>query len=978
MTVLLFNQHSMEEFDLPDSSSLEFRIMTAAGEVRWISHTCQAVTSADEKFRGRRVSHRDVTERRFVLEELRASEEKYRGLLESLDSVIATVDPNGKFLYMNDKAAEQLGGGSSQFIGKTMYELFPEQVAIKQMVDIQNVIETDQGKVFENLSFVNGQPHWYRTFIQPLHDELGQVASVLVNSTDIHTLKMMQQELQELNHTLEEKVAQRTAEVQDLYENAATGYHSIDADGNFVRVNQTELDWLGYTREDMIGHAAIDFMTVATRGVFYENFLLLIRRGWVKDVEYEFIRKNGSTLPVSLSATAIYDENGNFIMTRSTIFDNTERKQAETELKRNINFTSALLNAVPTPVFYKDKEGRYLGCNHSFSELMGKTSEEILGKLPNEVWETPQADLYRQKDLELMQANERQFYEAVITDKDGIIRPVIFVKDLFYDEDGNVAGLVGAFIDISERKQAEVAIRESEATYRALFENSNDGIFLMSSTGEELRANQRALDMLGYTLEEYLSLGRINQNPFALETEQRKDADDKLAALLRGETVPLYERIFTAKDRHKVPVEINLSPVRDANGKIIMVQSVVRDIGERKAAEEALRSINKELERALRVKDEFLANMSHELRTPLNSILGFSEMLLSGQFGSLSERQNKYISSIDSSGKHLLGLINDLLDLAKIEAGKLDVTLENVVISDLCQSSLMFVKQIALQKNIHLSFEQDMTFPYVVGDQRRLKQILVNLLSNAVKFTPNHGKVTLRVIADPAKDCINFAVEDTGIGISQADLLRLFKPFTQVDSSLARRHEGTGLGLALVQKLVELHGGGVFVQSEVGKGSTFTICIPGRYTGSSEEKNEHQITIEHGVSTVLGGTTGCKILLAEDMESNIVILGDYLEHQGYELIYARNGQEALEKARETQPDLILMDIQMPVMDGLVATRRLRADPRFATVPIIALTALAMTGDQERCLEAGATEYVSKPANLKKLKEMIANLIKVKA
>ncbi|MBN8581101.1 MAG: PAS domain S-box protein [Anaerolineae bacterium] len=847
-----FDQHNMQEFDLLDSSSLDFRILTAAGEVCWISHTCQAVTSADGKFRGRRVSHRDITERRRVLQELRASEEKYRGLLESLDSVIATVDPIGKFLYMNDKAAEQLGGETAQFIGKTMYELFPEQVANKQMYDIQNVIEADRAKVLENLSFVNGQPRWYRTFIQPLHDEAGQVASVLVNSTDIHALKMMQQELQELNRTLEDKVTQRTAEVQDLYENAPTGYHSVNPEGKFVMVNQTELNWLGYTREEMLGHTAIDFITEATRGVFRENFPLLIQRGWVKDVEFEFVRKDGSALPVSLNATSIYDEAGNFIMTRSTVFDNTERKVAENTL------------------------------------------------------------------------------------------------------------------------------RESEATYRALFENSNDGIFLMSSTGEELRANQRALDMVGYTLEEYLTLGHVNQNPFALETEQRKDADDKLAALLRGETVPLYERIFTAKDGHKVPVEVNLSPVRDANGTIIMVQSVVRDIAERKAAEAALRNINKELQRALLVKDEFLANMSHELRTPLNGILGFSEILLTGEFGSLNEKQYKYISTIESSGKHLLGLINDLLDLAKIEADKLDITLENVVISELCQASLMFVKQIALNKNIQLSFEQDMTYPYVVGDQRRLKQILVNLLSNAVKFTPEHGKVTLRVTADSAKDCLGFAVEDTGIGVSQTDLLRLFKPFTQVDSSLARQHEGTGLGLALVQKLAELHGGGVSVQSEVGRGSTFTVCIPGRSMIGAEERIKHQLTPEHSIVTKQGVATGGKILLAEDMESNIVILGDYLEHQGYELIYARNGEEALEKAKETLPDLILMDIQMPVMDGLAATRRLRTDPRFATVPIIALTALAMTGDRERCLEAGATEYVSKPTNLKKLKDMIASLLKAKA
>lgn len=969
-----FEKHSIEEFDLPDSCSLDFRIVTASGEVRWISHTCQAVTGANGKFRGRRVSHRDITEPRHTLQELRASEEKYRGLVKSLSTAISVLDFSGNFLYLNDTAAEDFASTPQEVIGRNMRDLFPEPFASAQMTYVQRVFKTDQEIEYEAQSMVKGGLRWFRVSFQPLHDENGEVKQVLINATDIHDLKAAQQELQELNRTLEEKVAQRTTEVQDLYENAPTGYHSIDAEGKFVMVNQTELNRLGYTREEMIGHAAADFITEATREAFQESFLLLIQRGWVKDVELEFARKDGSALPILLNATAVYDEAGNFIVTRSTIFDNTERKQAENELKRNINFTSALLNAVPTPVFYKDKEGRYLGCNHAFVELMGKTPEEIRGKLPHEIWETTQADLYRQKDLELMQANQRQFYEAVITDKNGVVRPVIFVKDLFYDEDGNVAGLVGAFIDISERKQAENAIRESEATYRALFENSNDGIFLMSSTGEELRANQRALDMVGYTLEEYLTLGHINQNPFTSEADQRKDADDKLDALLRGETVPLYERIFTAKDGHKVPVEINLSPVRDANGTIIMVQSVVRDIAERKAAEEALRSINKELERALLVKDEFLANMSHELRTPLNGILGFSEILLSGQFGSLSERQHKYVSSIESSGKHLLGLINDLLDLAKIEAGKLDVTLENVVISELCQSSLMFVKQIALNKSIQLSFEQDMTYPYLIADQRRLKQILVNLLSNAVKFTPEHGKVTLRVIADPVKDCVDFAVEDTGIGISQEDLLRLFKPFTQVDSSLTRQHEGTGLGLALVQKLAELHGGGITVQSEVGKGSTFTVCIPGRNMISLEEQKEKMIIPEPVVSTRQGGARFGKILLAEDTESNIVILGDYLEHQGYQLIYAKNGQEALEKAKETLPDLILMDIQMPVMDGLEATRRLRADPRFATLPIIALTALAMTGDRERCLEAGATEYVSKPTNLKRLSEMIASLI----
>lgn len=842
----VFGHHSANEFDLPGSHSMDFRIITSAGEVRWINHTCQAVTGTDGTFHGRRISHRDVTEQKRVLKELRDSEEKYRGLLESLDTVVANVDLNGRFLYMNDTAAGQLGSVPAQLFGKTMYELFPERVAQIQMGNIKSVAEADKGMTIENPSVVNGKPRWYRTSIQPLHDENGSVVSVLINSTDIHELKTMQQELQELNRTLEEKVVQRTAEVQDLYENAPTGYHSINAEGKFVMVNQTELNWLGYSSEEMIGHFASDFMTAATRNVFQKNFPLLFERGWVKDVEFEFVRKDGSVLPVLLNATSIYDEAGNFLLTRSTIFDNTERKQAENELKRNINFTTALLNAVPTPVFYKDKEGRYLGCNYAFVDLMGKTPEEIHGKLPHEVWSAPQADLYRQKDLDLMRSNERQFYEAVVTDKDGAVRPVIFVKDLFYDEGGNVAGLVGAFIDISERK----------------------------------------------------------------------------------------------------------------------------------ASEEALQNINKELEYALRVKDEFLANMSHELRTPLNGILGFSEILLSGDFGALNERQLKYIGSIESSGKHLLGLINDLLDLSKIQAGKFELYPESVIISDLCQSSLVFVKQMALNKSIHLSFEDEVTFPFLIGDQRRLKQILVNLLSNAVKFTPNNGTVILRAQSDLLNNCIKFSVEDNGIGISPEDLQRLFMPFTQADNSLTRQHEGTGLGLTLVQKLAELHGGGITVQSEVGKGSTFTVSIPETHEVEIEEKKMQPLA-PGGIGTRINKKPGAKILLAEDIDSNIMILGDYLEGKAYHMIYARNGEEALEKAKAALPDLILMDIQMPVLDGLEATRRLRADPRFASVPIIALTALAMRGDRERCLEAGATEYISKPVNLKQLIEMINHLLENK-
>lgn len=386
-----------------------------------------------------------------------------------------------------------------------------------------------------------------------------------------------------------------------------------------------------------------------------------------------------------------------------------------------------------------------------------------------------------------------------------------------------------------------------------------------------------------------------------------------------------------------------------------------------------LNQSNAELERANHAKDAFLANMSHELRTPLNSILGLSESLLEQTRDSLSERQQRSLQVVESSGRHLLELINDILDLSKIEAGKLDYYPETLGVAEVSQASLAFVKSQAFKKSINITFEEDATASKIYADPRRLKQILVNLLTNAVKFTPERGQVTLQVRANEEDDLIQFSVIDSGVGITPEDLERLFQPFEQVDNSLNRNQEGTGLGLALVEKLTDLHGGSVQVESEVGKGSRFTINLPWRRESVVQpevsaaggelpapdqvEKSGAQSgqILEHG-----------RILLAEDNMANILTIGEYLESHGYPVTVAHDGVEALEKAEEINPGIILMDIQMPVMNGLEAIRRLRENPRFVSTPIIALTALAMPGDRERCLKAGASEYMSKPVGLRKL------------
>jgi signal transduction histidine kinase/CheY-like chemotaxis protein len=388
-----------------------------------------------------------------------------------------------------------------------------------------------------------------------------------------------------------------------------------------------------------------------------------------------------------------------------------------------------------------------------------------------------------------------------------------------------------------------------------------------------------------------------------------------------------------------------------------------------------------ELEEANRAKDKFLANMSHELRTPLNSILGMSETLLEQRRGPLNERQQTSLQVIESSGRHLLELINDILDLSKIEAGMFDYYPQVVEMDTLCRSSLAFVREQATRKSIDLNYEADKNVSEIFADPRRLKQILVNLLNNAVKFTPENGKVSLQVHAETEEDLVQLSVIDTGVGIAPEDLKQLFQPFIQVDSHLNRQYEGTGLGLALVQKLTDLHGGSVQVESEVGNGSRFTINLPlGKERAAQQEmiqQTDASLTTEQTGKVLLFPEDSPRhgiVLLAEDNAASIMTIGEYLQTHGYTIVNAHDGLEAIQKAEESNPDIILMDIQMPVMDGLEAMRRLRENPRFQFMPIIALTAIAMPGDRERCLEAGANEYMSKPVSLKKLRHIINEML----
>jgi PAS domain S-box-containing protein len=760
-------------------------------------------------------------------------------------------------------------------------------------------------------------------------------------------------------------------------EPGALHYHSLDADGTIVRINDTELSWLGYTRAEVEGTRRLsDLLTPSSRAVFLAGHPEFCRTGSTLEVEHEFIRKDGSILPVLVRASVVRDAAGNFVQASSSLFD------------------------------------------------------------------------------------------------------------------------------ITARKRAEAALRESEERFTLAVAATRDGIWDWNLETDAVWYSPRYKEMLGYAedeIEHHASTWLRLMHP-----EDRAQALASVEAVLRGERDYELEFRMLHKAGHYLDIlSRGVLVRRKPDGRVVRIVGTHFDLTERKQAEaavrqsrDALEAANAELQRAARMKDDFLANMSHELRTPLNAVLGLSEALQEAVYGPLAERQQKPLRQIEESGRHLLGLINDILDLSKIEAGKIELEVGSVTVAELCQASLQFVRQAALKKRQAVTAQYDPAVTVLLADERRLKQILVNLLTNAMKFTPEGGAFGLEVQGDPERQAVRCTVWDTGIGIDAEDQARLFQPFVQLDSSLSRQHAGTGLGLALVQRLAALHGGSVELDSAPGQGSRFTVWLPWRVPGAPapaapdpagaapaaalvvEDTAAHaeqlvrylaELDIRATVATAGGGVVaqaaathpdvilldlglpdvsgwtvlaqlqaesrtqaipvvvvtvadakaqaraagaaaylqkpvtrgelqaalrqavGARpqhtalvvpapaaplLLLAEDNPENVATLGDYLRAKGYRLAVAKDGLEALALAHRERPALILMDVQMPGLDGLEATRRLRADPdpALAQVPILALTALAMAGDEARCLAAGATAYMAKPVRLKELAETVATLL----
>lgn len=389
----------------------------------------------------------------------------------------------------------------------------------------------------------------------------------------------------------------------------------------------------------------------------------------------------------------------------------------------------------------------------------------------------------------------------------------------------------------------------------------------------------------------------------------------------------------------------------------------------------ALAERNAELASALRHKDEFLAAMSHELRTPLNAVLGLTDALLEGLAGDLTTMQRGWIADINASGTHLLGLINELLDLARIEAGRFEPQWQQVAPGDLSEGAVRLVMGSAIAKGVALASAVVPDLPAIVTDPRAARQVLVNLLGNAVKFTPPGKGVRVVVRAGDAPGTAIFEIVDEGIGIPPERLGEIFEPFVQLNGGRDRHGPGTGLGLALSTRMVNVLGGSIAVESAVGVGSTFRVTL-GRPDGDEVPARPGVDTVGEAADATVYLRPGTRVLVVDDSEENRETFTRYLEAKGFVVETAGDGGAAVDHAVRWRPDVILMDLQMPILDGWQATRRLRehTDPEIARIPVIAVTALAMPGDRERALAAGATAYLSKPVRMRDLLRGITEVV----
>ena len=728
-----------------------------------------------------------------------------------------------------------------------------------------------------------------------------------------------------------------------------------DTNGKLIEANEAAVKAYGYSKKELLDltifklrgnndSLVVQFSETAANGITFET------------VHY---RKDGTSFPVDASSQAI-NVDGKKIML-SIIRDITERKESEDALQKSENKYKALFKGATDAIYLyeitsdKKKFGKIIEVNDIACKRLGYTRTELLNSYVTQFNKAKNMP-YIISVISKVSAEGNYTFENIHVAKNGMEIPVEISASLIYVDGKKCIYTLAR--DISERKKAETLIKESQAKYRSIFVNQTDA-FLYGKV--EYNKKNEIDDLLllevNPAFEEMFKLSSqmvANKHCSELFPEFVEYLKEKLISVERIENLKIEE--YYDKGREK------WYSIHIFETKVDYLAAVVSDITDRKNSEIELNTAKEEAEAANRAKSEFLANMSHEIRTPLNGMMGMIDLTMMTE---LNPEQKENLRIAKTCATALLSVINDILDFSKLEAGKMSIQHNSFDIKELIDETLKPHAIKALDKGLELNYQFSSIIPqYLIGDPNRLNQILNNLISNAIKFTDS-GEIHVAVKKSSGEDGfveLLFTVTDTGVGIIEEEKAKLFKSFSQLDSTTTKRHGGTGLGLVISKQLVEMMGGRIWIESEKGRGSKF------HFTVKFEIGKENFYIKKEVYEPSRKKISPLRILLAEDDIVNQKVLMQVLKEQGHTIESARNGREAVEMASVSRYDVVLMDIQMPELDGIEATRMIRDMEQHVNyqTPIIALTAFALQGDRERFLSMGMDDYISKPFRMEEV------------
>ncbi len=933
----------------------------------------------------------DVTELKQTQEALQRERSFLNHLIDTIPSIIFYQDTESHYQLLN-KTMRNLPNFPKKVT--TDYDLFPEDVAKANQEENKQVIASKQSLRKEGwVSMLGGEKRFMETVKTPFIDSSGKVIGIIGVAHDITALKRIQ-----------EKAEQEHVFLENLIDAIPTAIHFKDTEGRYKLYNQTTRDFPNISGKPVVTDADF-FPEEIVKEIREEDQYIMNNR---QDIRKEIwvSTTSGEKRLMDVIKIPFIAPDGKVLGVISIANDITELKQIQEDLQKERAFLRNLIDAIPSIVTFQDTESHYQFYNKALKEFPNFPSGGIITDYDAFPEEAARAN--EEEDKLLLSNGQSVRKELWVSINDGEKRFMDLVKTPLTDPNGESLGIISVAHDITElheyRTKLEQLVKErtdelilSETRFRTLFEKAPIGIAYNPPGQKQGKIginNQYLCNLLGYTQKE---LDNLTTADITHPADLTKSMEYLARAQNRPSIAHTFKKRYVKKNGDIVWAEVTLLGQELDNNETQMIVTV-EDITARREAETNLHNRQMELqytvaelreakeaaESANKAKSDFLANMSHELRTPLNAIVGFSQLLQKDPM--LSEKQLKQVNIIDRSSYHLLELINDILELSKVEAGKVDINLEDFDLFSLIADLESFFLAKTQEKKISFTTQVSQEVPkFITTDKRKLRQVLLNLVSNAIKFT-NRGGVSLKVNSKLLSDTTGeiedqpislcFEVKDTGVGIAKEELDKLFQPFMQTASG-RNKQEGTGLGLTIVSRYIDVLGGTVEVQSVEKQGTTFTINLPVTISAEFCEINTHS---QHSMqSTIIGlanNQPSYRILIIEDKDENRRLLCDTLEPLGFTVQIAENGQKGIILAQSWQPNLILMDMKMPVMDGYEATRHIKAHANGKAPIIIALTAQAFEEDRQNILAAGCDDFIRKPFIRNELLHTLARHLKI--